>query len=274
MAERSGKTWLIVGASRGIGHEFARQLLNRGDDVVVTVRQPSKVHSVAFWTDAGIDSSCCTALECDVLSEKSIDKCIAEFAKIQGLRLDNVVINAGVLKYPNRSILYASQHRTDDWLPTRGSSYDDFAHHLHTNTIGPIIFAQRLLKTPIPVGTITFISSDSGSAAAFRDFEDGFAAYSASKAALNQMARHMAAELKRQGCQTAILLLHPGEVKTDMANIEVEWEVEGQMEVGESVAACITTMESKGLADSGTFWTWKGEVSGQAVPCGKLPSLT
>ncbi|KAK3072963.1 hypothetical protein LTR53_005874 [Teratosphaeriaceae sp. CCFEE 6253] len=259
MAERSGKTWLIVGASRGIGHEFARQLLNRGDDVVVTVRQPSKVHSVAFWTDADIESSCCTTLECDVLSEKSVDQCIAELAKIQGLRLDNVVINAGVLKYPN--------HATS-------LSYDDFAHHLHTNTIGPIIFAQRLLKTDIPVGAITFISSDSGSAAAFRDFEDGFAAYSASKAALNQMARHMAAELKRKGSRTTILLLHPGEVKIEMANIEVGWEVEGQMEVDESVAGCMRTIESKGLADSGTFWTWKGEVSGQAAFVWEDTSLT
>lgn len=75
------------------------------------------------------------------------------------------------------------------------------------------------------------------------------------------MSRHMAAELKRQGSQTTILLLHPGEVATDMANIEgLGFEVEGQMTPKESVSACITTIESKGAADSGTFWTWKNEV--------------
>ena len=68
-------------------------------------------------------------------------------------------------------------------------SYSDFAHHLHTNTIGPIITAQRLLTTGLPIGTIIFMSSDSGSALSFRDFEDGFGAYAASKAALNQMLR-------------------------------------------------------------------------------------
>jgi NAD(P)-dependent dehydrogenase (short-subunit alcohol dehydrogenase family) len=68
-------------------------------------------------------------------------------------------------------------------------SYSQFAHHLHTNTIGPIIAAQRLLATGLPIGTIIFMSSDSGSAANFRDFEDGFGAYAASKAALNQMLR-------------------------------------------------------------------------------------
>lgn len=68
-------------------------------------------------------------------------------------------------------------------------SYSNFAHHLHTNTIGPIITAQRLLATGLPIGTIVFMSSDSGSALNFRDFEDGFGAYAASKAALNQMLR-------------------------------------------------------------------------------------
>ena len=50
-------------------------------------------------------------------------------------------------------------------------SYSNFAHHLHTNTIGPIITAQRLLATGLPIGTIVFMSSDSGSALNFRDFE-------------------------------------------------------------------------------------------------------
>jgi NAD(P)-dependent dehydrogenase (short-subunit alcohol dehydrogenase family) len=69
------------------------------------------------------------------------------------------------------------------------SSYDDFAFHLHTNTIGPIITARKLLQSGVSIGTIVFISSDSGSMTNFRGFEDGFAAYGASKAALNQMLR-------------------------------------------------------------------------------------
>jgi len=146
-------------------------------------------------------------------------------------------------------------------LTLTNSSYDDFAFHLRTNTIGPIICAQRLLKANIPIGAITFISSDSGSTQLFRDFEDGFAAYGASKAALNQMARHMAAELKRKGEHTTILLLHPGEVDTDMANIGLDWEVEGSMTPEESVSSCIPTIESKGPEDSGTFWTWESKVS-------------
>jgi NAD(P)-dependent dehydrogenase (short-subunit alcohol dehydrogenase family) len=41
-----------------------------------------------------------------------------------------------------------------------------------------------------------------------------FAAYSASKAALNQAMRHMAAELKRKDDDTILIAIHPGEVAT------------------------------------------------------------
>ena len=56
----------------------------------------------------------------------------------------------------------------------RVSSFDDFEDHLRTNTIGPIITAQKLLQTNIPIGTMMFMSSDSGSMTDFRAFEDGY----------------------------------------------------------------------------------------------------
>jgi len=84
----------------------------------------------------------------------------------------------------------------------------------------------------------------------------------------------MAAELKRKGSRTTILMLHPGEVSTDMAKIEgLNWEVEGQMEPPESVAACIKTIESKGLDDSGTFWTWHNQVRNSKVRLGYVSSV-
>lgn len=99
------------------------------------------------------------------------------------------------------------------------SSFSDFALHLHTNTIGPIICARKLinLDSESPPSKVVFISSDSGSATIFRGDEDGFGAYSASKAALNQMIRHMAAELTRRGgkwTDTCVVAMHPGEVQT------------------------------------------------------------
>lgn len=155
-----------------------------------------------------------------------------------------MILNAGVLRYPNRAT---------------SMSFTDFAFHLHTNTIGPIVMASRLLASHIPVGTVVFMSSDSGSAQLFRENEDGFAGYAASKAALNQALRHMAAELKRKDDDTIILAMHPGEVATDMGNIETPWTVDGIISPEESVRGMLSVIESRDVMDSGTFWTWEGK---------------
>jgi NAD(P)-dependent dehydrogenase (short-subunit alcohol dehydrogenase family) len=115
------------------------------------------------------------------------------------------------------------------------------------------------------------MSSDSGSAARFRAFEDGFAAYAASKAALNQGLRHLAAELPRHNppLDTVVLAMHPGEVATDMANISLAWEVEGIIGPEESVGGMLRVIGEKGNGGEderggeklgvATFWTWEGE---------------
>ncbi|WPH03334.1 NAD(P)-binding protein [Acrodontium crateriforme] len=239
------QTWLIVGASRGIGFEFTKQLLARGDRVLAATGSSLSRHALGTWSDiVAAGSGRLQQFRCDMLREDTIDGMVDDLRACGVHHIDHVVLNAGVLKYPNRA--------TD-------MSYADFALHLHTNTIGPVICAQRLLKSMISLGFITFISSDSGSTQRFLEMEDGFAAYSASKAALNQSLRHMAAELKRKGDDTVILALHPGEVKTDLANLNLEWEVEGQMMPEESVASCIKIIENRNQDDSGTFWTWENK---------------
>lgn len=45
-----------------------------------------------------------------------------------------------------------------------------------------------------------------------------------------------------------------------MANIDLGWEVVGQMTREESVKSCLEVIESKQLQDSGTFWTWENKV--------------
>ena len=80
------------------------------------------------------------------------------------------------------------------------------------------------------------------------------------------MLRHMAAEIRRRedrdhvedSQRTTVLAIHPGEVQTDMADIEVDWEVEGIIGVEESVRGVLDVIESKQPKDSGTFWTWDG----------------
>ena len=68
MAEK--KTWVVVGASRGLGHEFVKQLLARGDNVLATVRKPSLETAVSLWPNT---EDRCQIYDCDMLSPGSID---------------------------------------------------------------------------------------------------------------------------------------------------------------------------------------------------------
>ncbi|KAJ6103194.1 hypothetical protein N7486_005621 [Penicillium sp. IBT 16267x] len=241
-------TWVVVGASRGIGLEFVRQLLQNGHHVIAGVRNLSKADQLFELRSHHTSPERCIIEECDVANEESIHKFtnkVGEAAR-GGLNVKNIVLNAGILQYPNRATEI---------------SFSDFALHLHTNTIGPIICAQKLvnLSPESPPSKVVFISSDSGSTTIFRDDEDGFGAYGASKAALNQMLRHMAAELMRRGgkwSNTCILAMHPGEVQTDMANINLGWEVQGSIQADESVTGMLKVIEQKD--ESGSFWCWDG----------------
>ncbi|KAI0520886.1 NAD(P)-binding protein [Xylaria bambusicola] len=245
------KTWVIVGASQGIGLELVKQLLEAGHHVVAAVRNVAAAPKLFHLIASQKAQYRCTVVQCDISSDESITAFVSDIRNYinDSIKLGNVILNAGVLKYPNRATEV---------------SFSDFALHLHTNTIGPIICAQKLLSLHpdfLPQ-KIIFISSDSGSTTSFLDFEDGFGAYAASKCALNQMLRHMAAELKRSPDQKkrdiTVLALHPGEVETDMADIELSWEVKGSISPSESVTGMLKVIEEKGKDDTGTFWCWDG----------------
>ena len=46
----------------------------------------------------------------------------------------------------------------------------------------------------------------------------------------------------------------------DMANIELDWEVEGIIQADESIRGMLQVIDSKGRNDTGTFWCWDGRV--------------
>lgn len=72
----------------------------------------------------------------------------------------------------------------------------------------------------------------------------------------------MAAEMRRQEryASVSVFAVHPGEVATDMGDVEVDWEVKGVIEVDESVRGCLKVIEERRVEESGTFWTWEGKV--------------
>ncbi|KAG9235142.1 short-chain dehydrogenase [Amylocarpus encephaloides] len=261
MPDPTKKTYLIIGASRGIGLELTSQLLDKNQFVIATERVswPEDTSPGLFsLSTTHKNSGNVRILNCDVSKEESVTDFVqsVESLLVEGL-IDVAIFNAGILEYPAR---------VSDF-----SRYA-FSHHLQINALGPLQAASLLLANPLlTLRTLVFVSSDSGSASQFLSHEDGFAAYSMSKVALNQGLRHLSYELVRKyeneksKCPV-VLAIHPGEVKTDMASsVNLVWEVPGQISVGESVEGVLRVVEEKGWSrevngnGGATFWDWNGD---------------
>lgn len=67
----SASTWVIIGASRGIGLEFVRQLLARGEQVIATVRNPTQAAELWALLNTAPPGAC-RLLLCDVASDELI----------------------------------------------------------------------------------------------------------------------------------------------------------------------------------------------------------
>lgn len=66
-------TWIVVGASRGIGLEFVRQLLARGDQVIAAVRNEQTASQLWQLTNTQSRPASCIIEQCDVTKEDSIE---------------------------------------------------------------------------------------------------------------------------------------------------------------------------------------------------------
>lgn len=83
------RTWLITGASRGLGRAFAEVALDAGDFVVATARKPDQLDDlVAEHPDRAL------ALQLDVTDRTGVYDVVAQAQDFRG-RLDVLVNNAG-----------------------------------------------------------------------------------------------------------------------------------------------------------------------------------
>lgn len=217
------KTILIVGASRGIGLEMARQAAARDDRVIATVRSDASEAALAGIADQ--------VLRADVADEASLT---AAAAAIDG-PIDLLVCNAGI--YRGRGGLDAPDSGADAW-----------AEVLMTNIAGPFLVARAFLdKVAEAGGKIAVISSVMGSTN--RVTGDGYL-YRASKAGATNVACNLAVGLRDQG--VAVGAYHPGWVRTDMGGPSAAISPE------ESASGLLSRFDALSLSTSGVFEDYTG----------------
>lgn len=66
-------TWVVVGASRGIGLELVKQLLDEGKSVIAGVRNPSGATELSQLVTRQFSPERCVVVQCDVTDEESIN---------------------------------------------------------------------------------------------------------------------------------------------------------------------------------------------------------
>ncbi len=173
----TGRTALVTGASRGLGHGMALALARAGADIAVTSRTVESLHETVAAIEALGRRA--VAVELDVVQEASIVEGVA--AAIAGLgRLDVLVNNAGC------------NVRT----PSLDLAWDDWNRVLDTNLRGAFFVAQAVARDMAGRGSgrIVNIGSLTSALAAV-----GLPAYSASRGGIRQLTMTLAAEWAQYG---------------------------------------------------------------------------
>ncbi len=214
---------LIIGASRGIGFELARQCLADGDRVVATARDDAGLARLAAL---GADP-----LKLDVASAAG---CAGLAWPIDGAQFHQVWLVAGVYG-PRSSGLQAP---TDD----------EFDSVMHTNVLAAMRLLPQLADALAPGARLAVLSSRMGSIG-LRNSPSGWL-YRASKAALNSVLKDVSLVLAGRAICVS---LHPGWVQTDMGGGSAD------LSVARSVADLRATVRRLGLADNGGFFNHDGQ---------------
>lgn len=206
----------VTGASRGIGHGFARAYLDNGDTVLAAVRNPESEGAKALATEY---PDRCIPVRLDVSDPGSVERAAVEMeARLDAL--DLLINNAGVARPPE-------EQRIDDIRA------DDVNEVFGVNTLGPLRVSQRLfpLLRRSERAKLIMISSNAGSIASQGGGRG--VPYCVSKAALNMLTKLLSFHCRPEG--VAIAALHPGWVRTDMAGpggtLSVEESVSSMMKV-------------------------------------------
>ncbi len=198
-AEKTNKTALLLGASRGLGLGLAHEYLGRGWRVIATARgDSSKLDALAKGAAGRLRIE-----HADIADAKSV---AALRQKLSGEALDLLFVVAGVSGSVPK--------------PLHEVTADEAAQVYLVNAYCPIVTAEALANLVNPAGVFAFMSSRLASIAS--NNYGSWETYRTSKAALNMGVRSFFWRHQAH----PVLAVAPGWVRTDMGGASADFDVE------------------------------------------------
>ncbi|HSU34114.1 MAG TPA: glucose 1-dehydrogenase [Propionibacteriaceae bacterium] len=194
----SGKVSVVTGANRGIGRALVNALAEAGSDVVLLVRDPNAAAETIAEVEAlGVTA---TAVAADVTDAATVQRAVEEIIDRLG-QIDVLVNNAGTCIH--RPALEVTPAEWQIVMDVNVNGVWNCAQ-----AFGRQMVAQRS-------GVIVNIGSISAQIVNRPQWQAG---YNASKAAVHQLTKSLAAEWAPHGVR--VNALAPGYVKTEMAPVD------------------------------------------------------
>jgi NAD(P)-dependent dehydrogenase (short-subunit alcohol dehydrogenase family) len=181
----NGKIALVTGGSTGIGLATAQELAAQGARVFITGRRQAELDAAVAAIGAGA-----TGIRADASVLSDLDAVYAQIAKSAG-KLDILFANAG----------------GGDMMPLGAITEEHFDRIFGTNVRGVTFTVQKALPLLVDGASVILTGSTTsiqGTAA--------FSIYSASKAAVRNLARSWVQDLKERGIRVNVV--SPGPIRT------------------------------------------------------------
>ncbi|CAO3592594.1 unnamed protein product [Absidia cylindrospora] len=228
------QTFIVSGASRGLGLEFVKQLSSKGHTVIATARNPQGSEKLA----ALIDDKQVFGIPLDTTDLSSVKAAFEKIKTIAPQGVDVLINNSGIAGDSKQDVLNATP--------------ENYLDVFNTNVVGTSNVTQAALPALRQKNTRKIVNISSIIASIELNVHGAnMPQYGASKAAENYITKALATALKEENF--IVVAVHPGWVQTDMGGEKAP------LTPTESIAGMINEIEKLTSERNGAYFDYAGQ---------------